>query len=60
MLKVLCMAIERGKASLYAFVPIFAKILHCAIFFQSNFFDGLVVVMLCGKHHTMSPEYRFS
>ena len=29
---VLCMAIEAGKASLYALVPIFAKILNSPIF----------------------------
>jgi len=29
---VLCMAIEGGKASLYALVPIFAKTLHGPIF----------------------------
>jgi len=32
MWNVLFMAIERGKASLYAFVPIFAKILNSPIF----------------------------
>ena len=31
---VLCMAIEGGKASLYAFVPILAKILNGPIFFS--------------------------
>jgi len=30
---VLCMAIEGGKASLYALVPIFAKIWNGPIFF---------------------------
>jgi len=33
MWKVLCMAIERSKASLYELVPIFAKILNGPIFF---------------------------
>ena len=32
MWNVLCMAIEGGKASLYALVPIFAKILNRPIF----------------------------
>jgi len=32
MWNVLCMAIEGGKASLYALLPILAKILNCPIF----------------------------
>jgi len=59
MSNVLCIAIEGGKASLYALVPIFAKILHCPIFLSSSFFDGLVVLMLRGKNHSLSPYCRF-
>jgi len=56
---VLCMAIEGGKASLYALVPILAKILNGPIFFYSSFFHGLVVFILRGNHHTISPDCRF-
>ena len=37
MCNVLCMAIEGGKASLYALVPILAKIVNSPIFLYSNF-----------------------
>jgi len=53
------MAIEGGKASLYALVPISAKILNGLIFLYSNFFDGLVVLILRGNNHTISPDCRF-
>jgi len=59
MWKVLCMAIESGDASLYAPVPILAKILNGPIFLSSSFCNGLVVLMLCDNNHTMSPDCRF-
>ena len=59
MWNVLCMAIQGGKGSFYALVPIFAKILPGPIFLRSSLFDGLVVLMLCGNNHTISPDCRF-
>jgi len=56
MWNVLYMAIEGGKVSLSALVPIFAKILKGPIFLWSSFFDGLVVLILRGNNHTISPE----
>jgi len=53
------MAIEGGKASLYALVPIFAKILKGPIFLYSSFFVGLVVLMFCGNNYTISRDCRF-
>jgi len=59
MWNVLCMAIEGGRASLYPLVPIFAKILNGPIFLYSSFFDGLVVLILRGSNHTISPDCWF-
>jgi len=59
MWNVLCMAIAGGKASLYALVPIFAKISNGPIFLKCNFLQGLVVLMLRGNYHTISPDFRF-
>jgi len=59
MWNVFCMAIEGGKASLYALVPIYAKIFNGLTFLSSKFFNGLVVLMLYGNNHTMSPDSRF-
>jgi len=53
------MAIEGGKASLYALDPTFRKILNGPIFLLSSFFDGLVVLMLRGNNHTLSPNCKF-
>jgi len=56
---VFCIASEGGKASLYALVPIFAKILNGPIFFEALFFDAFVVLMLRGSNYSISPDCRF-
>ena len=58
MWKLLSIASDGGNASLFAFLPIFARILTGPIFFYYNFFDGLVVLMLRGNNHTMSTHSR--
>jgi len=59
MWKVLYMAIDGGKASLYTLDPILSNILNRPILFNSSFFDDLVVLMLSDSNHTISPVCRF-